>query len=758
MARQSVIHHRAASALAPSGWAPLFSDTLPKDRRIAVLEAVAEAGETELFLPRRLDSARLHAGGRFLCGGQSLDVGEILPLPGGARLKVPTTAPFTIEYAGETVEIVPQPRPSSLSGRRVLFAIPDLASPEQLGDWARYHVDAHKADAVCLMRRASPNGMVAESDVIGSLFSAGVETVAFYDIGIATGHPGSPARSSQFFAPDGPGKALRSYDVDPWHAPLDEIGYMEAVRRALLHDARSVLFMSIADLVVPSPTGGTIFEMAEASESYLRFRGRFAYPWRRADPGVPASHHEHGAISFDGSNAGSIWCVAPQGPMRNAFWRPYRISMAAPDPRSEELSFWRCAAVLHPGEPAASLAPKSSLIADEELLGFMEAHFGNAPESPPAPEVAPVPPYDPETARVLIVTTMKNEGPFILEWLAWHRAMGVTDFLVYTNDCTDGTDTMFDLLHRKGFLEHRENPYRITGEKPQHAAYHDAETSELAAAADWVICMDVDEYINVHVGEGRLSDLFRAVPDATMFGLTWRLFGNAEVFEYEDRFITEQFMRCAPEYTRKPHQAWGIKTLFRPLGHYKKFGVHRPKGLKPECLPQIKWVNGSGEVMPDEMLRTGWRSTTSTYGYGLVTLKHYALRSAESYLVKRDRGRVNHVDRDQGLNYWFRMNNNAEIDRRSLSFVPKARVEFDRLMADREIAEQHARCVAAHRAKIAELKGRSDYAALYDEVTGERLIKLSRMHRSFGSAVFMGGPDLIPPGVEDAVDLSAEKT
>ena len=45
-----------------------------------------------------------------------------------------------------------------------------------------------------------------------------------------------------------------------------------------------------------------------------------------------------------------------------------------------------------------------------------------------------------------------------------------------------------------------------------------------------------------------------------------------------------------------------------------------------------------------------------------MQLNHYAVRSAESFLVKRDRGRVNHVDRDQGLNYWFRMNHNADSD------------------------------------------------------------------------------------------------
>jgi hypothetical protein len=254
---------------------------------------------------------------------------------------------------------------------------------------------------------------------------------------------------------------------------------------------------------------------------------------------------------------------------------------------------------------------------------------------------------------------MKNEGPFILEWLAHHRALGVEGFLVYTNDCSDGTDEMFDLLAAKGLVEHRENPYRTSGLKPQHAALHEADEEPMVKAADWVVCMDVDEYMNIHVGDGTLEDLYAAVGDANLISMNWRLYGNADVHGFEDAFVTEQFFRCAPEFIRKPHQAWGFKTLVRNVGLFKKLGVHRPKGLKPQLVDEVRWVNGSGTPLPPEMYRNAWRSTPETYGYDLVTLNHYAVRSAESFLVKRERGRVNHVDRDQGLAYWFRMNNNA---------------------------------------------------------------------------------------------------
>ncbi len=51
---------------------------------------------------------------------------------------------------------------------------------------------------------------------------------------------------------------------------------------------------------------------------------------------------------------------------------------------------------------------------------------------------------------LLTFTVMKNEGPFILEWVAWQRLMGVDHILVFTNDCDDGTDAILDELDRMG--------------------------------------------------------------------------------------------------------------------------------------------------------------------------------------------------------------------------------------------------------------------------------------------------------------------
>ncbi|MEO0946189.1 MAG: glycosyltransferase family 2 protein, partial [Pseudomonadota bacterium] len=259
------------------------------------------------------------------------------------------------------------------------------------------------------------------------------------------------------------------------------------------------------------------------------------------------------------------------------------------------------------------------------------------PSAAPEPEVRPL-------DEVVAITTMRNEGPFILDWVAYHLSVGVTRFLVYTNDCDDPTNEILDGLAARGLVTRFDNPCR-DGERPQRVALAHAKDLSVVREADAVVVIDVDEYINVHAGEGTLTDLFRASGDPDMISMTWRSFGTAGVTTYEDRPVAAQFTRAAPRLCRKPHQAWGFKTIARREAGYGSFGVHRPRDLAR--MPH--WTNGSGAQMPERYKDDGWRSGIDCWGYDHVTLNHYATRSCESFLVKRDRGRTNHIARSQGI-------------------------------------------------------------------------------------------------------------
>ncbi|MBC7131809.1 MAG: glycosyltransferase family 2 protein [Roseovarius sp.] len=678
------------------------------------------------------------------------------PAPGTFRIGLHARDPAPEGPLPEVriAEIMPAPPDRDLfAGLDCLVGQRLEESVETVLDWLQWHHDAHGARGAVILDRCPPDSTAPAGEAFDSALRAGLAarglemTVALLDAAIPLGKPGLGPENHPFLAPDAPGKDRMEVPApDPWRAPLGQGALFEIVKWRFLADARAVVTLDVTDLLAPRAEGApNVFDRAtEAASGVVLLVGRRVYPWRVRPAQAEARFADHVCHQFDARRGIAKWGCAPAKAGRDATWRMVRVAYARPDP-GDVFAFWRAMAIRVPGRAAAELAPKTSLIEDPALLAAARDLWGHKPVRPPVASPRPAPRRAVEAGRTCIVTTMKNEGPFILEWLAYHRAIGVDDFLIYTNDCTDGTDTMLEMLQAKGLCQHRANPWKPGGTlKPQHAALQAAESEPVIRDAGWTICMDVDEFINVRIGDGTLRALYEAMGDANMISLTWRLFGNGHIHEYADRFVLEQFTRCAPEIVRKPHQAWGFKTLFRNIDLYKKLGVHRPKGLVPDLWDRIRWLNGSGRPMPREMYRNGWRSTLETYGYDWVQLNHYAVRSAESFLVKRDRGRVNHVDRDQGLNYWFRMNHNAETETSIQRMIPALRAEFDRLMRDPEIRAAHEHSVACHRAKIAELRASEHYATFYDELTGERMERLSEMLGVFGSSVFNAGPAVIP--------------
>ncbi|MFQ5622814.1 MAG: glycosyltransferase family 2 protein [Paracoccaceae bacterium] len=245
------------------------------------------------------------------------------------------------------------------------------------------------------------------------------------------------------------------------------------------------------------------------------------------------------------------------------------------------------------------------------------------------------------TARRVLFTAQKNEGPFILEWLALHKVVGFTRIIVFSNDCSDSSDDLLDVLDEAGEVAH----FRQTAPgdvPPQLNAARLALERGLFTPGDWVMWLDLDEYLYIRPGGHTLDDLLAEIGEADAVAFCWRIFGDGGNAVWPGRQISRRFTRASKKRFQANSQT---KTLFRYSEDIEALHVHRPvfrAGTDPEAY---RIVHGGNRRLPPEYLHRRFRDGSPFHRvqgvsgrYSLGQVNHYAVRTRDMFARKMQRG------------------------------------------------------------------------------------------------------------------------
>lgn len=90
-----------------------------------------------------------------------------------------------------------------------------------------------------------------------------------------------------------------------------------------------------------------------------------------------------------------------------------------------------------------------------------------------------------------IAAIMKNEGPYLLEWIEYHRSIGFQKFYLYDNDSADNPAGILQPYIASGIVDLIPWP----GQARQVDAYNDA-LNKHAKDCKYLATIDLDEFIN----------------------------------------------------------------------------------------------------------------------------------------------------------------------------------------------------------------------------------------------------------------------
>jgi hypothetical protein len=231
----------------------------------------------------------------------------------------------------------------------------------------------------------------------------------------------------------------------------------------------------------------------------------------------------------------------------------------------------------------------------------------------------------PHTRQIALVTSVRNEGLSILEWIAHHRTLGITDFFVYTNDNTDGSEALLDILASRGIIKLVRNA--MASDNPIQTKVLEHSVQFLAELRDyeWVLFTDVDEFLVPRIGSD-ITDFFhelskrfgRALPSAVC--LHWKWYGSENCYTRTDGLLLQRF-------THSIHNEH-VKSMVRLRDIVSMRRVHVPI-LFPGC-----------QAVTSDFKFFSCEEVGTTPTYEIAQLNHYWNKSFEEFVIKRDRGRI----------------------------------------------------------------------------------------------------------------------
>lgn len=320
----------------------------------------------------------------------------------------------------------------------------------------------------------------------------------------------------------------------------------------------------------------------------------------------------------------------------------------------------------------------------------------------------------------LIVATMKNEGPYVVDWIAHNMAVGFDSFIVVSNDCDDYTDKILDRLEALVPLKHAPNPKSLFPDKANwHVmALRYATLFNLYKDAGWIYFTDVDEYLQIWAGDGTLQAFHDASGGFDVASFTSMPFGSSGAKHIVDAPTQTQFSVQSKDYANVAEtgvrDSNAIKTMFHNSIKFAVRRNHRPRRRDFSTLG-LRWVDGSGRVFSDEWVDGKAKAVSPIGSTDLAQFNHYAIRSEDAFLNKVARGDAvgtPRLDAAQSIKYWRYYNAQGTVDTRAMEPPTKAAGLRAELLADPILGELHAKAVAHHQARATDLRKRDDFIAL----------------------------------------------
>lgn len=211
---------------------------------------------------------------------------------------------------------------------------------------------------------------------------------------------------------------------------------------------------------------------------------------------------------------------------------------------------------------------------------------------------------------------MKNEGPYLREWIEFHKMVGVEHFYLYDNNSTDETTSVTKL-----YIQNEDVTCHLWPDHPLQLKAYMHCINSYKNESFWIGFIDLDEFL-VPVATSTIPELLRDFEEYGGLGVNWLLYGNSG-------HLTK------PEGLQMEHYIYRSEASWRSNFHIKSI-VNPRKVRSPRDPHCFRYMPGEYAVTENRERING--SMTSFNSIDKIRLNHYFTRSTEESRRKMERG------------------------------------------------------------------------------------------------------------------------
>jgi Glycosyl transferase family 2 len=269
--------------------------------------------------------------------------------------------------------------------------------------------------------------------------------------------------------------------------------------------------------------------------------------------------------------------------------------------------------------------------------------------------------------RVALIAPVKQETPHLLEWIAYHRALGVEAFVLGDNGGSDHTSELLQALDAAGLVMRLD----WQGEIAFQLRFDIDAIQRMCGLADVCSITDADEFLRPLGGRQNISAAIAEIfarPEVSAAALGWATYGSSGRIEPGVGLVTERFTHRAPD-DHVSHRV--VKTIVRPerlAGMVNPHQVRLTSGeYVDDCGNPVRWSR-----IPAAVKSSSWNS---------LRVDHFVTKSRREFETKVKRGRSDAAPgvADRNEAFFVSRDRNETFDPMPADFVDRTKREMTQM-------------------------------------------------------------------------------